>query len=142
MCRRFPHQIVLGIDARNGQVATAGWLEVSETPALELARRCAGWPLAALVYTDISKDGMLQGPNLPAMREMAATVPLPVIASGGVTAVEDIRQLAHLGLAGCIVGRALYEGRIQLAEALQAARGAAVQKAGGEIRGDRGDRSC
>src|SRR5262249_35558634 len=108
--------------AKGGRVATAGWLDVSETPALDLARRCADWPLAALVYTDISKDGMLQGPNLAAMRDMTAAVPLPVIASGGVTTADDVRALAGLGLAGCIVGRALYEGRIRLPEALQAAR--------------------
>jgi phosphoribosylformimino-5-aminoimidazole carboxamide ribotide isomerase len=121
MCRRYPAKIVLGIDAKNGQVATAGWLEVSGTSALDLARKCAEWPLAALVYTDISKDGMLEGPNVAAMREMAQAVPLPVIASGGVTTLDDIRALAGAGLAGCIVGRALYEGRIQLVDALQAA---------------------
>jgi phosphoribosylformimino-5-aminoimidazole carboxamide ribotide isomerase len=122
MCRRYSHKIVLGIDAKNGKVATAAWLDVSEKSALDLARQCAGWPLLALVYTDISKDGMMQGPNLPAMHEMVQTVPLPVIASGGVTSVEDIRRLARLGLSGCIVGRALYEGRIQLPQALLAAR--------------------
>jgi phosphoribosylformimino-5-aminoimidazole carboxamide ribotide isomerase len=119
LCRRHPGKIVLGIDARDGRVATEGWLEVSECPALELARRCAAWPLAAVVYTDIRRDGMLQGPNVPALAELAAAVPLPVIASGGVTTLDDIRRLAGLGLAGCIVGRALYEGRLDLAEAIQ-----------------------
>ncbi len=123
MCRRHPHKIVLGLDARDGKLATAGWLEVSATPALDLARQCADWPLAALVYTDIGKDGMMQGPNITALREMAAAVPLPVIASGGVTSLDDIRALAALNLAGCIIGRALYEGRLKLPEALQAARG-------------------
>jgi phosphoribosylformimino-5-aminoimidazole carboxamide ribotide isomerase len=120
VCRRYPGKVVLGIDARDGQVATSGWLEVSETAALELARRCADWPLAALVYTDISRDGMLEGPNLQALAEMAAAVRLPVIASGGVTTLDDIRRLAGLGLAGCIVGRALYEGRLRLPEIIQA----------------------
>src|SRR5205823_8347302 len=78
VCRRFPGRVVLGIDARHGRVATDGWLEVSELPALELARRYQGLPLAALVYTDISRDGMLAGPNLDAMAELAAAVPLPV----------------------------------------------------------------
>jgi phosphoribosylformimino-5-aminoimidazole carboxamide ribotide isomerase len=117
VCRSRPGKVVLGIDARSGRVATEGWLEVSECSALELARRCAAWPLAALVYTDISRDGMLAGPNVEALAEMAAAVPLPVIASGGVTTLDDIRRLAGLGLAGCIVGRALYEGRLDLKEA-------------------------
>src|SRR3989442_5115992 len=78
MARRFPGKIVLGIDAKNGLVASEWWLKMSEEPALELARRCADWPLAALVYTDISRDGMLAGPNVQAMAEMAAAVKLPV----------------------------------------------------------------
>jgi len=119
VCRSRPGQMVLGIDARDGRVATEGWLEVSERSALDLARRCASWPLAALVYTDISRDGMLEGPNVQGLAEMAAAVPLPVIASGGVTTLDDIRRLAGLGLAGCIVGRALYEGRLDLAEAIR-----------------------
>lgn len=119
VCRRYPGRIVLGLDARDGLAATEGWREVSQKPALEFARRCAGWPLAALVYTDISRDGMLEGPNLEALAEMARAVPLPVIASGGVTTVDDVRRLARLGLAGCIIGRALYEGRLDLREAIQ-----------------------
>lgn len=115
---QFPGQIVLGIDARNGNVATDGWLEVSERPAVDFARDCAAWPLAAIVYTDISKDGMLAGPNLEAMAGMAAAVKLPVIASGGVTTLNDVRELAKRGLAGCIIGRALYEGKIDLASAI------------------------
>jgi phosphoribosylformimino-5-aminoimidazole carboxamide ribotide isomerase len=121
LCRRFPGHIVLGIDARQGKVATDGWLEVSELTGLDLARRCSAWPLAALVYTDISRDGMLEGPNLDAVAEVARAVPLPVIASGGVTTLEDVRRLACLGVAGCIIGRALYEGRIDLAEAIATA---------------------
>lgn len=122
LCRRFPGRIVLGIDARNGKVATQGWLHTSEQSALELARQGASWPLAALVYTDISRDGMLAGPNLDAFAELVAAVRLPVIASGGVTTLEDIRQLARLGVAGCIIGRALYEGRLDLAAALALAQ--------------------
>lgn len=114
MSERFPDKIVLGIDARRGKVATEGWLKTSEQSALELARRFIGWPLAALVYTDISRDGMLEGPNLDALAEMAAAVPISVIASGGVSSADDVRRLAGLGLAGCIIGRALYEGRIDL----------------------------
>lgn len=121
LCRRFPGRVVLGIDARNGRVATDGWLEDSDTPALDLARRCAAWPLAALVHTDIGRDGMLAGPNTEALAELARAVPLPVIASGGVTTLEDVRRLARLGLAGCIIGRALYEGRLDLTAAIATA---------------------
>lgn len=121
VCRRFPGKIVLGIDAKEGRVATHGWLNVSERTVLDLARQCAAWPLASLVYTDISRDGMLEGANIEAMAELAAAVPLPIIASGGVTTLEDVRRLAGCGLAGCIIGRALYEGRLDLMEAIQAA---------------------
>jgi phosphoribosylformimino-5-aminoimidazole carboxamide ribotide isomerase len=121
VCEHWPGKIVLGIDAKDGRVATEGWLEDSEISALELARRCADWPLAAIVYTDISRDGMLQGANVEAMAAMAAAVRLPVIASGGVTNLDDICRLADRGLAGCIIGRALYEGRVKLKEALQIA---------------------
>jgi phosphoribosylformimino-5-aminoimidazole carboxamide ribotide isomerase len=122
VCRRFPGQVVAGIDAKNGKVATDGWLQVADTSALELARRCAAWPIAAIVYTDIGRDGMLQGPNLDALAEMASAVTVPVIASGGVTTVDDVKRLAQRRLSGCIIGRALYEGRIDLNEAIQAAR--------------------
>ncbi len=116
MCAEFPDKIVLGIDARDGRVATQGWLETSEISALDLARKLGHLRLAALVYTDISRDGMMQGANVAAMAQMAAAVPIPVIASGGVTTLDDIRQLAAAGLAGCIVGRALYEGQLTLCE--------------------------
>ena len=88
--------------------------------ALDLARACARLPLAGLVYTDISRDGMLEGPNFEALADMARAAPAPVIASGGVTTLEDIKRLAQLGLTGCIIGRALYEGRLELAAAIAA----------------------
>jgi phosphoribosylformimino-5-aminoimidazole carboxamide ribotide isomerase len=116
MAHRFPGRIVLGIDARDGKVATQGWLDVSEIAALDLARQCARPPLSAIIYTDISRDGMMQGANVAAMAEMAAAVPLPVIASGGVTTLDDVSRLQEAGLAGCIIGRALYEGQIKLRE--------------------------
>jgi phosphoribosylformimino-5-aminoimidazole carboxamide ribotide isomerase len=119
--RGFPDQIVLGIDAKNGKVATEGWLEISNHSPAELARQCVSWPLAALVYTDISRDGMMVGPNFEALTEMSQVVSLPTIASGGVTTLDDIRRLAALGLAGCIIGRALYEGRLSLPEAINCA---------------------
>ena len=121
MAVKFPNQIVLGIDAKGGQVATHGWLDVSSTSALDLARRFEELPLAGLVYTDISRDGMMQGVNAPAMAEMAAASKLPIIASGGVTTLDDIEALANIPMAGCIVGRALYEGRLMLKEILEAA---------------------
>ncbi|MBM4073650.1 MAG: 1-(5-phosphoribosyl)-5-[(5-phosphoribosylamino)methylideneamino]imidazole-4-carboxamide isomerase [Planctomycetes bacterium] len=116
LCQRFPGKIVLGIDAKDGQVATDGWLKVSSVSALDLAKRFAALPVAALVYTDIARDGMMAGPNVPAMREMAAASAWPVIASGGVTQADDVGRLAATGVAGCIIGRALYEGRIHLRE--------------------------
>lgn len=118
MTGKFPRRIVLGLDAKDGQVATQGWLEVSTQSAIILARTLAQLPLAAVVYTDISRDGMMQGANVAAMAEMCAATTLPVIASGGVTTLEDIRALAALPLAGCIVGRALYEDRLKLKEIL------------------------
>ena len=122
VCRRFPGKLVLGLDARDGRVATDGWLETSDTAAIELARQFENEPLAAIVYTDIATDGMLAGPNLPAMREMRQAVRLPVIASGGVTTADDVAQLAAIDVAGCIIGRSLYEGRLTLGDALTAAR--------------------
>lgn len=119
LCHRFPQRIVLGIDAKHGRVATDGWLEVSSLTALELAERCANWPLGAIVYTDISRDGMLEGPNIAAFAELASAVALPIIASGGVTTLEDVRRLAQLGLQGCIIGRSLYEGRLELRQAIK-----------------------
>lgn len=121
MCRTYPQRLVLGIDARDGRVATRGWLQTSSVSAVELARMFASEPLAAIVYTDISRDGMLSGPNVAAISEMCAAVSLPVIASGGVSSREDIFQLAAIPAAGCIIGRALYEGRLSLAEAMEAA---------------------
>ena len=117
-CERFPGQLALGIDAKDGRVAIEGWLEVSNRPAVELARHCADWSLAAIIYTDIARDGMLAGPNLAALAEMSEAVTLPIIASGGITTLDDLRQLAQLDLAGCIIGRALYEGRLRLPEAI------------------------
>lgn len=117
----FPGRIVLGLDARDGRVAVRGWLETSSLTALDVARRHAALPLAAIVYTDIATDGMLSGPNLGALEEMARAVPLPVVASGGVATADDIRRVVATGCAGCIVGRALYEGRFTIAEALTAA---------------------
>ena len=129
MAFRFPGRLVLGIDARDSMVATAGWLDVSQTPALELARKYIDLPLAALIYTNIANDGMLQGVDPPTIDDMLRLCELgfSVIASGGVTTLDDVRNLAREStrqprLVGAIVGRALYEGTLQLAEVLLEAR--------------------
>jgi phosphoribosylformimino-5-aminoimidazole carboxamide ribotide isomerase len=120
--RRYPGRLALGIDAKGGLVATDGWLETSSTSAVELARQFAGEPLAAVIYTDIAKDGMLAGPNFEAMSEMNRAVDCDVIASGGVTTADDVRRLAELALAGCIIGKSLYEGLLSLPAALAATK--------------------
>jgi phosphoribosylformimino-5-aminoimidazole carboxamide ribotide isomerase len=120
---RFPGRVVVGIDAREGRVAVAGWLETSEATAGELARRFQDAGVEALVYTDIARDGMLTGPNLESTAELAEAVSIPVIASGGVASLDDVRRAAALasrGVAGVIVGRALYAGALDLGEALEA----------------------
>jgi phosphoribosylformimino-5-aminoimidazole carboxamide ribotide isomerase len=113
--------LVLGIDAREGYVAVQGWTETSPWRAVDAAQQFAHEPLAAIVYTDIATDGMLSGPNLAAMAQMRAAVEFPVVASGGVTTVDDVARLAALPMAGCIIGRALYERTLTLPEALVAA---------------------
>jgi len=129
MVQRFPKQIALGIDARDSLVATEGWLDVSKTPAIELARQYAGLEIAAVIYTNIANDGMMQGIDAATIDDLIALARLgfPVIASGGVTTVDDVRKLATAArseprLVGAIIGRALYEGTITVASALAAAR--------------------
>lgn len=116
----LPGRIVLGLDARDGKVAVRGWLETSGVTAVDVARRHEELPLAAIVYTDIATDGMLAGPNLPALAEMIAAVRLPVVASGGIADADDLRRVARGGASGCIVGRALYDGGLTLAAAAAA----------------------
>lgn len=117
-CARFPGRIVVSIDARNGEVMTDGWLQGSGVRALDLARQMVERGVPRLMYTDISRDGALSGPNIDAMREMVQAVDVPVVASGGVTSIEHLRHLAGAGCEGAIVGRALYEGAIDLATAV------------------------
>ncbi|MCL4685081.1 1-(5-phosphoribosyl)-5-((5-phosphoribosylamino)methylideneamino)imidazole-4-carboxamide isomerase [Myxococcota bacterium] len=122
--RRFPGRIAVGLDARDGRVAVSGWLETSETTALEAARLFADAGVAALIYTDIARDGMGTGPDLDGAAALAAAVPIPVIASGGVGSLDDVRAaVARVsdGVSGIIVGRALYTGAIDLAAALEVA---------------------
>jgi len=123
LCEEFPGQIVVGIDARNGRVATHGWLETSEVLATALALQMQELGAAAIIYTDINRDGTLTGPNLAALRELATTIAIPVIASGGVSSITDLLSLLALeplGVTGVIVGRALYTGNVSLKAALQA----------------------
>jgi phosphoribosylformimino-5-aminoimidazole carboxamide ribotide isomerase len=127
MCRRYPGRVVLGLDARDGRVQTEGWLTGSDTLAVDLARLSQTWGVAAIVYTDVSRDGMLTGPNVEATAELARAVPgVPVIASGGVGSLDDLARLARAGVPACIVGRALYEGRFTLSAAIELARKEAV----------------
>jgi phosphoribosylformimino-5-aminoimidazole carboxamide ribotide isomerase len=123
LCQKYPQQIVVGIDARNGKVATKGWIETSEVLATELAKRMEGIGAAAIIYTDIHRDGAMTGPNLDALREMASGISIPVIASGGVSSLRDLLNLLSLeaiGVTGAIVGRAIYTGEVNLAEAIRA----------------------
>jgi phosphoribosylformimino-5-aminoimidazole carboxamide ribotide isomerase len=122
-CRAFPGRVALGIDARDGMVATEGWAETSDVSATDLARRFEDSGAAAVIYTDIARDGMLTGVNVTATAALARAVRLPVIASGGVAGVEDITALreADAGIEGAILGRALYDGRIEPKVALAAA---------------------
>jgi phosphoribosylformimino-5-aminoimidazole carboxamide ribotide isomerase len=121
MAAKFPQRIVLGVDAKNGFVAMEGWLEVSKVKAIDLAKQVSDSPLAAVIYTDIAKDGMMSGPNFEALAEMQSAVKLPVIASGGVSTLNHVKRLADSGTYGCIIGRALYEGAIDLRAACNVA---------------------
>lgn len=123
-CQRYPGRIAVGIDARDGYVAVDGWEKNSNMKAAELARQMADYGVAAIIFTDISRDGTLSGVNVEATAEIAACSGVPVIASGGVASLEDIRRLlpyAKKGISGCIVGKAIYTGALQLEEAIRLA---------------------
>ena len=120
MCEKYPNQLVLGVDARDGFVATDGWSDVSRVPASALVADFREAPLAAVVYTDIATDGMLSGPNLNALKELRRFVKAPLVASGGIHSVADIHHLIDVPVDGCIVGTALYEGRLSMEDALAA----------------------
>ncbi len=114
-------RIALGLDARDGKLAVHGWTQEVNLTAIQVAERASDLPVAALIYTDIGRDGMLLGPNLEAVRDLASGTEIPVIASGGVTDIDDVRRLAALPLGGIIIGRAIYEKQIDLVQAIQAA---------------------
>jgi len=120
-CRQFPGTVIVGIDVRDGKVAVEGWSQLSTVDAIGFAKQFADDGVQAIVYTDISKDGMMQGVNVAATLNMARSIPIPVIASGGVSTMADIEALYHVcaeGIMGAIIGRALYEGSIDLPGAL------------------------
>jgi phosphoribosylformimino-5-aminoimidazole carboxamide ribotide isomerase len=121
MAHAYPSRLLLGLDARDGRVATRGWLDLSNTVAVDLARQFDHLPLAGMIYTDIARDGTLEGPNVEAIAILCRVVRTPLIASGGVGQLHDLERLAELPLAGCLVGRALYEGRFTLSEAINLA---------------------
>jgi phosphoribosylformimino-5-aminoimidazole carboxamide ribotide isomerase len=122
-CRRFPGRVAVGIDAKGGKVAVEGWAETADVTVLDLARKFEDAGVAALIYTDIDRDGVLAGPNVSATADLAAAISIPVIASGGVSSLDDLRALRAVpGLDGVISGRALYDGRIDLAAAIAVLR--------------------
>ncbi|MFA5864064.1 MAG: 1-(5-phosphoribosyl)-5-[(5-phosphoribosylamino)methylideneamino]imidazole-4-carboxamide isomerase [Phycisphaerae bacterium] len=117
----FAGKIVLGLDARKGKLASHGWTEQTKIKAVDLAAKVSHWPLAAIVYTDIACDGMLSGPNFEEIELITKATDIPIIASGGVSSIEDVRRLSTLPVAGVIIGRAIYEGKINLEEAIKIA---------------------
>lgn len=125
-CDKFPGRVVVGIDAKDGMVAVQGWAEVTGVTAVELARKFEGFGVSAIIYTDISRDGMMQGPNIEATRQLAESISIPVIASGGLSSLQDIRNLVAIessGVTGVITGKAIYTGAIDLAEAIKIGKG-------------------
>lgn len=129
LCETFPQKIAIGIDARNGKVATKGWLETSTVEATELAQEISP-QAAAIIYTDIARDGTLEGANKQALRELATVTDIPVIASGGISSLTDILSLLSLeslGVTGVIVGKAIYTGKVNLSEAIKAVGDGRIQ---------------
>lgn len=124
MSRRYPGRLLLGLDVREGRVATHGWLETSTATPAEVLASWRSLPLAGVVFTDIARDGMLSGVNAAAVADIVHASPFPVIVAGGVTSLDDVRTIKSAGAAGCVAGRALYEGKLNLREAIHLAQGA------------------
>ena len=124
-CRAYPQRIIVAVDARDGIVAVDGWTATGNVTAIELGKRAAGWGAAALLYTDVARDGLHVGPNIEATAELARAVACEVIASGGVGSLEHLRELRDAKIAAVVVGRAIYDKRFTVAEAAAVAHGAA-----------------
>ena len=122
MANKFSGKLVLGLDARGSKIATEGWTQDSPQLLIDFAKQAAKLPLAAIIYTDISKDGMMAGPNIERTKELVEAVSVPVVASGGVSNVEEIKALTKIGVEAAIIGRSLYEGELKLADAIAAAK--------------------
>ncbi|MBR1684332.1 MAG: 1-(5-phosphoribosyl)-5-[Clostridia bacterium] len=118
-CREFPGRIVVGIDAKNGMAAVHGWVDVTQKRATDLALEMKGYGVERIIYTDVARDGMMQGPNLQEVRRMVEDTGMQITGSGGVSRLSDVIDLMHAGCEGAILGRALYEGAIDLKEALE-----------------------
>jgi phosphoribosylformimino-5-aminoimidazole carboxamide ribotide isomerase len=125
-CRKFPGKIVIGIDAKDGFVSIQGWADVTDMPAIELAKKYEGLNVAAIIYTDIARDGMMTGPSTDSTLDLAKAVDIPVIASGGIKNLDHIKELLPYekdGITGVITGKAIYEGTLDLVEAIKIANG-------------------
>ena len=122
LCREWPGRIAAGIDAKNGLVALRGWVETAEVTAVDLALKMKEKGVCRIIYTDVSRDGMMQGPNIPATRALVEATGMPVTGSGGVSSLDDLRELKKAGCAGAILGKAMYEKAFTLAEALEAVK--------------------
>jgi phosphoribosylformimino-5-aminoimidazole carboxamide ribotide isomerase len=123
MAEKYKNKLVLGLDAKGSKIAVEGWTKDHSFSLLDFAKEAAKLPITAIIYTDITKDGMMAGPNFEMTKTIADAVDVPVIASGGVNTIEDVKKLKELGgIEAAIIGRALYEGTLKLADAIQAAR--------------------
>ena len=120
MADKYPGHLLLALDARNGKAASDGWAETTNVCAIEFAQQLAAHPFAGIIFTDIDRDGMMKGPDFEAQKQLRNAVGVPVIASGGIANADDVTKLAALDLHGCVIGRALYEGRLTLADSLKA----------------------
>jgi phosphoribosylformimino-5-aminoimidazole carboxamide ribotide isomerase len=128
MAHKFPNKLALGLDVRGSKVATHGWTQESSEDLITFIRHAVNLPLAAIIYTDIARDGMMTGPDIERTARLAQSVDVPVIASGGVTTIDDILALARTNVAGAILGRALYEGKLDLAQCIKTLRAFEIDK--------------